>query len=64
MEWIRVDEEIFEYVAQCTRSADTALYGRITYEMMESYWPTAADQPVAVCEGLVKTYGDRRPTRR
>ena len=24
---------------------DTALYGRSTYQMMEAYWPTAADQP-------------------
>lgn len=26
---------------------DTALYGRVTYQMMESYWPTAADKPTA-----------------
>jgi len=44
MEWIHVDEEIFDYVATYTNEADTALYGRATYEMMESYWPTAADR--------------------
>ena len=26
---------------------DTALYGRVTYQMMESYWPTAGDNPTA-----------------
>jgi dihydrofolate reductase len=38
---------MFEYAGQRTREADTALYGRVTYEMMESYWPTAAAQPGA-----------------
>jgi dihydrofolate reductase len=26
---------------------DTALYGRVTYQMMESYWPTAGDKATA-----------------
>jgi dihydrofolate reductase len=45
MDWINVDEEIFEYDEQRTHESDTALYGRTTYQMMEAYWPTAADQP-------------------
>jgi dihydrofolate reductase len=45
MDWIQVDEEIFDFVEQRIQAADTALYGRVTYQMMESYWPTAADQP-------------------
>lgn len=47
MDWINVDEEIFDYAGGRTNEADTALYGRVTYQMMESYWPTAADQPGA-----------------
>jgi dihydrofolate reductase len=47
MDWILVDEEIFDYAGYRTNEADTALYGRVTYEMMEGYWPTAADQPNA-----------------
>ena len=47
MDWITVDEEMFDYAGERTNQADTALYGRLTYEMMESYWPTAADQPGA-----------------
>ncbi|HEY3389351.1 MAG TPA: dihydrofolate reductase family protein, partial [Prolixibacteraceae bacterium] len=47
MEWISVEEEMFEAAGQRTREADTALYGRRTYELMQSYWPTAADQPNA-----------------
>src|ERR1044072_322301 len=47
MDWIHVDEEIFDYVGNRTNNANTALYGRNTYEIMESYWPTAADKPDA-----------------
>jgi dihydrofolate reductase len=47
MDWIDVNDEMFEYAGQRTREADTALYGRVTYQMMESYWPTAGDQPTA-----------------
>ena len=47
MDWIHVDEDMFEYAGQQTDNADTALYGRRTFEMMQSYWPTAADLPNA-----------------
>lgn len=47
MNWIKVDEEMFDFVATMTAGADTALYGRVTYEMMQSYWPTAGDAPNA-----------------
>ena len=47
MNWIKVDGEIFDFVGTMTATADTALYGRITYEMMQSYWPKAGEQPNA-----------------
>jgi dihydrofolate reductase len=47
MDWIKVDEEIFDHVGERVSETDTALYGRVTYEMMESYWPTAGDEPGA-----------------
>ena len=47
MNWIKVDEEIFSHVGQRIADSDTALYGRVTYDMMEGYWPTAADKPNA-----------------
>lgn len=47
MNWITVNDEIFDFVGTMTDKADTALYGRATYEMMEGYWPTAAQQPNA-----------------
>jgi dihydrofolate reductase len=47
MNWIKVDQEIFDRVEKRINATDTALYGRVTYQMMESYWPTAADKPDA-----------------
>jgi dihydrofolate reductase len=47
MDWIKVDQDIFDHVGKRIKEGDTALYGRVTYEMMESYWPTAADKPTA-----------------
>ena len=47
MDWIKVDEEIFDHVGKRVSGGDTALYGRVTFEMMEGYWPTAGEQPNA-----------------
>jgi len=47
MDWIKVDEEIFDYVGRRISEGDTAIYGRVTYQMMENYWPGAADKPAA-----------------
>ncbi len=47
MSWINVDDEIFDFVGTMTDKSDTALYGRVTYEMMESYWPKAGEHPNA-----------------
>jgi dihydrofolate reductase len=45
LDWIILDSEIFSFVEVRIAKTDTALYGRLTYQMMEAYWPTAADQP-------------------
>lgn len=47
MDWIHIDDEIFDYADALTDQADIALYGRVTYEMMENYWPTAGALPDA-----------------
>ena len=47
MDWIKVDEEIFDHVGKRISEGDTALYGRVTYQMMENYWPAAGDKPAA-----------------
>ena len=47
MNWINIDDAMFDFVATMTDNADSALYGRITYEMMQSYWPKAGENPNA-----------------
>ena len=44
MNWIKVDEEIFDHVGERISETDTAIYGRVTYEMMQNYWPNAGDE--------------------
>ena len=40
-------EENLEFVCELTKGADTALFGRISYELLESFWPTAGNRPNA-----------------
>lgn len=47
LNWAKVNDEVFDFVGTMTNDADTALYGRVTYELMESYWPNAGNQPNA-----------------
>ncbi|MCK0147259.1 dihydrofolate reductase family protein [Arenibacter sp. F26102] len=47
MDWIKLNEEIFDHVGKRISKGDTALYGRVTYQLMENYWPTAADKAKA-----------------
>jgi dihydrofolate reductase len=47
LDWITINDELFAYVEQRILKTDTALYGRKTFQMMEAYWPTAADKPDA-----------------
>ena len=39
------DDEIIQHYNDLLRNADTILYGRITYQLMESYWPTLVENP-------------------
>ena len=47
MGWIKVDQEIFDHVGKRISEGDTSLYGRVTYQMMENYWPAAGSKPAA-----------------
>ena len=38
------DEELHQHYNELLKSADTILYGRITYQLME-YWPTVVKNP-------------------
>ena len=39
------EEELFEYYIHLVRDADLLIYGRITYQLMDPYWPDIAKNP-------------------
>lgn len=41
IDWHNVDAEFNEYAIDMLNSVDTLIFGRVTYELMASYWPTA-----------------------
>jgi dihydrofolate reductase len=39
------DDEIHQHYNELLKNAGTLLYGRITYQLMESYWPSLVKNP-------------------
>ncbi len=39
------DDEIHQHYNELLSDADTILWGRITYQLMESYWPSVVNNP-------------------
>jgi dihydrofolate reductase len=54
LSWHKHGAEESEYAAKGAKSGSTLLFGRVTYEMMASYWPTPAAIASApdVAEGM------------
>nr|WP_082269109.1 dihydrofolate reductase family protein [Leptospira interrogans] len=47
IDWHVVDEEFNKYTIDFLDQVDVLLFGRITYELMANYWPTAiVDNPI------------------
>ena len=43
MDFITFNNELADHTYPLIAPVDTAVYGRVTYQMMEGYWPTAGD---------------------
>jgi dihydrofolate reductase len=41
LDWFLFDDELERYIIDSQKSADTLLFGRVTYEGMAAYWPSA-----------------------
>jgi dihydrofolate reductase len=39
------DDELHQHYNELLKNAGTLLYGRVTYQLMESYWPTVVRHP-------------------
>jgi dihydrofolate reductase len=42
--WFVFDDELESYIHETQLASDTLLFGRVTYEMMAAYWPSAEGQ--------------------
>jgi len=47
IEWIAYDSDLEAFAGEVVQHADTAMYGRVTYEGMKAYWPYVPDNPNA-----------------
>lgn len=47
LDWHFVDDEFEEYINDVLRSIDGMLFGRVAFQLLADYWPTAAENPVA-----------------
>lgn len=43
--WVAMDAELSDYVTELRQGAAGTLYGRITYQMMDPYWPNVLKNP-------------------
>jgi len=49
IDWHNVDAEFNDYADEMLSSVDALVFGRVTYQLMASYWPTAGateDDPI------------------
>lgn len=42
------DDEIHQHYNELLSNADTIIFGRITYQLMESYWPAVVKNPTGI----------------
>ena len=47
LSWHMVDEEVHSYVNDVLRPMGLFLNGRVNYELMQAYWPTADEDPAS-----------------
>ncbi len=46
--WHVVSEDLFEYSRELLNEADTILFGRKTYQMMNAFWPDATNEDAVI----------------
>jgi dihydrofolate reductase len=47
MDFIIFNDELADHAYPLVGTAETAVYGRVTYQLMQGYWPTAGNAPDA-----------------
>lgn len=52
LSWHLVDDEFNKYAIDLLHSIDTIIFGRIAYELFESFWPAAMTDPSTTPDNL------------
>ncbi|MEP7104207.1 MAG: dihydrofolate reductase family protein [Candidatus Dojkabacteria bacterium] len=52
IDWHTVDDDFNKFAVEFEKTVDTILFGRKTYQMFESYWPTALKDPATGAEDI------------
>jgi len=52
--WFVFEDELAAYIGETQLEADTLLFGRVTYEMMAAYWPSAEGNIATFMNGVEK----------
>lgn len=47
LDFLSYDKELQQYAAELVKTVGSPVYGRTTYQLMESYWPTVLKNPNA-----------------
>ena len=47
LDWTIADAELHDFYAKLLEEAGLIIFGRVTYQLMASYWPTAGSDPHA-----------------
>jgi hypothetical protein len=50
------DDEIQQHYNELLSEGSTLLYGRITYQLMESYWPSVVKEPTGKRFAIIQEY--------
>ncbi len=45
LDWVVADDEMHDYSAKLLKRADLMIFGRVAYQLLANYWPTAASDP-------------------
>src|SRR5688572_29618502 len=52
LDFMSYDEELAQWADQLVKTVGSPVYGRTTYQLMESYWPTVLKKPDAPKQSL------------
>jgi dihydrofolate reductase len=47
LDWVIADDTLHDFYTELLGNADLMIYGRVTYQLMQSYWPNAISDPNA-----------------